>query len=121
MAWGINLTKVLTLALFPRLPCSFLQELVTKTDSFANVLDSKELLSMDREVHIWTFFQKRIDGRSIYGFFSRNGLTDGPYMNSFFRNRLTDGPYMDFLPEIYGPYGPYMVLFPENVTHTVYT
>ena len=48
LAWGAILRKVFVLTLVPRLPCSFFQEHVPKMDSFANVLDSKELLSISR-------------------------------------------------------------------------
>ena len=48
LAWGAILGKVHVLSLFPKLPCSFFQEHVPKMDSFANVLDSKELLSISR-------------------------------------------------------------------------
>ena len=44
--------KLLGLTLLPRLPCSFFQEQVPNMFFSPNVLDSKELLNMDNEVHI---------------------------------------------------------------------
>lgn len=42
----------------PRLPCSCFEEHVPKIGLALNVLDSKDLLDMDRVVHIWIVFQK---------------------------------------------------------------
>ena len=81
--------KCLDWRYFPCYHVHFFQEDVPKIVWSLNVLDSKELLNMDREVHIWTFFQRGTDRQSIYicGLSFRNGLTDGPYI-------------MDFLPGI---------------------
>ena len=41
----------------------------------------------------------------IWSFFQK--WTDSRYVRIFSRNGLTDSPYMDFLPERNGPYSPY--------------
>ena len=56
--YGALLRTFLALTLFPMLPCLFFQEHVLKMRFIANILGSKELSDMNREVHICTFFQK---------------------------------------------------------------
>ena len=58
LAWVAILRKLLGLTLFPKLPCFVFQEHVPKIVWSLNALDSKELLIFDREVYIWTVFQK---------------------------------------------------------------
>ena len=80
LAWGAILRKLLGFSLVPRLPCSFFQEHVPKIVWSLDVLDSKGLLNMDCLPNKYGLTVH------IHGLSSRNGLTDGPYM--------------DFLPEM---------------------